>query len=615
MKKHILFCATFAFFVAKIQSAEVVLESPDRNVVVTVTDDGGLSYSVVFDGCKVVDKSRFGIVADGVDLGANATLGKHSSHQIHETYAMFGGHSQAQNDCRETTISVRNSAGEKYELDVRAYNDGVALRARLAAKPGRKIDGEATEWRMAGNPLAWYQPNFDGGYEGIFQSTRLDDFLAGKNIPLPITFSLAGGGYALVTEANLLNYSDAGVQSSADHSLRVCFHAKPDTNGWTTGDAVVQPWRVTLLVRDLNALANSDLVRNLCPAAPPELAKAKWIQPGRSSWQWWSSGGPVNSEQHQWVDWTKELGFEYYLIDEGWRNWKADGKDKWDCLREVCDYAKTRGVKIWVWVHSNEVPDAARRTNLFDRAVAAGAVGVKIDFEPEANVRWANWYDETLRDAAARRLMVDFHGANKPIGRYRTWPNEMTRESIRGHEWHILRYNRTLPPEHDCILPFTRYVIGAGDYTPTVFNPKELRGYTWSRELAQAVVFTSPFLCYADHPTNYLNNPALDVMKAIPSVWDETIVLPGSNIGKCAAFARRSGKIWFIGVINGADATTLDLPLDFLGRGKYQMIQLGDAPDRDDAWQRDGKSVASRDSVHLALRRGGGCVIQLSPAK
>ncbi len=613
MKKHILLCVTLAFFAADIQSAEVVVKSPDRNVVVTVTDDGGLNYSVAFEGRTVVEKSRFGIVADGVDLGMNATLGKTSSHKIHETYAMFGGHSRAENYCRETTISLRNSS-EPYELDVRAYNDGVALRARLVAKPARKINGEATEWKMAGNPLAWYQTDF-GSYEGIFQNTRLDDLPAGKKIPLPITFSLAGGGYALITEANLLNYSDAGVQSSTDHSLRICFHARPDTDGWVTSDAVIQPWRVTLLARDLNALVNNDLVRNLCPAAPPELTRAEWIQPGRSSWQWWSSGAPVYSDQHQWVDWTKEFGFEYYLVDEGWKEWKAEGKNNWDCLREVCNYAKTRGVKIWLWVNSNEVPDAARRTNLLDHAVVVGAVGVKIDFEPEADVRWVNWYDETLRDAAARKLMVDFHGANKPIGRYRTWPNEMTRESVRGHEYHILRYNRTLPPEHDCILPFTRYVIGAGDYTPTVFNPKELRGYTWSRELAQAIVFTSPFLCYADHPTNYLNNAALDVMKAIPSVWDETIVLPGSDIGKCAAFARRSGKQWFIGVINGTDATTLVLPLDFLGRGKYQMIQLGDAPDRDDAWQRDERSVKRGDSVHLVLRRGGGCVIQLSPAK
>jgi alpha-glucosidase len=612
MKKIISPFAALAFLVATVQSAEVAVKSPDGTAVITVTDDGGLSYSVFLDGRAVVNKSRFGIISDGIDLGAGARLGKTSSRKIREAYSMFGGHSEALNNCRETTIAIRSADGEVYDLDVRAYNDGVALRARLVAKPGRKINGESTEWKLSGNPLAWYQTDF-GSYEGIFQSSPLNDLSDGKKLPLPITFTLPGGGYALVTEANLLNYSDLGVQAAADHSLRAYFHAPSDRNGWTTDDAVVQPWRVTLLARDLNALVNSDLVRNLCPAASPELAKAKWIQPGRSSWQWWSSGDPRFEDQHQWVDWTKDLGFEYYLVDEGWRNWKADDKDNWACLREVCDYAKSRGVKIWIWVHSNEVPNAARRTNLLDHAVALGVVGVKIDFEPEANVRWVNWYDETLRDAAARKLMIDFHGANKPIGRERTWPNEMTRESIRGHEYHILRYRRTLPPSHDAILPFTRYVIGPGDYTPTVFNPKELRGYTWSRELAQAIVFTSPFLCYADHPTNYLNNAAMDVMRAIPSIWDETIVLPGSDIGKCAAFARRSGKQWFVGILNGAEATTLDFPLDFLARGKYQMIQLGDAPERDDDWRREEKVVARKDRVKLSLRPGGGCVIELKP--
>jgi alpha-glucosidase len=612
MKANLLSIASLVLLCAAAHAAEIKVSSPDGKAVITVTDAGGLSYSVFFDGREVVSKSRFGIIADGVDLGADVALKKSSSRRIHEKYSMFGGHSEALNYCRETTIAVRGGGGEAYELDVRAYNDGVALRSRLPAKAGRRINGEATEWKLAGNPLAWFQTDF-GSYEGIFQSSPLEDFSAGRRIPLPITFSLPGGGYALVTEANLVNYSDLGVQFSADHSLHAYFHA--NQNGWTTDDAVVQPWRVTLLARDLNTLVNSDLLRNLCPPPSPELAKAKWIQPGRSAWQWWSSGNPVYSEQHQWVDWTKDLGFEYYLVDEGWRNWRADGKDNWACLREVCDYAKTQGVKIWLWVNSNEVPNAARRTNLLDHAVAAGAVGVKIDFEPQANVQWVNWYDETRRDAAARHLMIDFHGANKLTGREGTWPNELERESIRGNEYQLRRYRRTQPLQHDCVLPFTRFVLGGGDYTPTIFNPRELGNYTWAHELSQAIVFTAPFLCYCDNPTNYLNNPAVDVLKAIPATWDETVVLPGSDIGKCAAFARRKGKTWFVGVLNGPDSTALDIPLDFLKRGKYKMIQLGDAPDRNDAWQRDEKTGQRSDHMNLSLRPGGGCVIELTPQK
>ena len=442
---------------------------------------------------------RFGIVADGVDLGADASWAKPPRARSTNRMRCSADHSQAVNQCRETTVGVHNAAGENYELDVRAYNDGVALRARLAAKPGRKINGETHGMEVARQSAGMVSDGFRQLRGAIPEHPAGGFVRRAKKFRCRLPSRCRAAAMRWSTEANLLNYSDLGVQVAADHSLRAYFHASQ--SGWTSDDAVIQPWRVTLLARDLNALVNSDSIRNLCPPAPPELAKADWIQPGRSSWQWWSSGGPIYSEQHQWVDWTKQLGFEYYLVDEGWKGWNANGQDNWACLREVCDYAKTQGVKIWAWVNSNDVATPATRTNFLDRAVAAGVVGVKIDFEPQANVRWANWYDESLRDAAARKLMLDFHGANKPVGRERTWPNEITRESIRGHEYHILRYHRTLPPQHDCILPFTRFVIGPGDYTPTVFNPKELRGYTWARELSQAIVFTSPFLCYADHPT------------------------------------------------------------------------------------------------------------------
>ena len=222
MKTNLLFISTFILLGATVQAAEIKVSSPDGKALITVTDAGGLSYTVTFNGREVVAKSRFGIIADGVDLGADVKLGKPSSHKINESYAMFGGHAEAKNNCRETTIAVRTAAGENYELDVRAYNDGVALRSRLAAKAGRKINGEATEWKISGNPLAWFQPD-PVNYEGIFQSSPLNDLSDGRKLPLPITFTLPGGGYALVTEANLLNYTDLGVQVASNHSLRRVF--------------------------------------------------------------------------------------------------------------------------------------------------------------------------------------------------------------------------------------------------------------------------------------------------------------------------------------------------------------------------------------------------------
>jgi alpha-glucosidase len=208
--------------------------------------------------------------------------------------------------------------------------------------------------------------------------------------------------------------------------------------------------------------------------------------------------------------------------------------------------------------------------------------------------------------------MIDFHGAVKPTGREHTWPNELTREAVRGHEYHIKRYNRILEPDHDCIVPFNRFVQGFADYTPTVFNPDELLGYTWPREIAQAIVFTSPFLCYADHPENYLKNPALDIIKVIPAVWDETIVLSDSEIGKCAAFARRSGDNWFIGIINGPESKSIDISLNFLPEGSYTMKAYEDNPDRDDGIIRKENTIDKSNKLQLTIRPAGGFVAEFT---
>ena len=174
---------------------------------------------------------------------------------------------------------------------------------------------------------------------------------------------------------------------------------------------------------------------------------------------------------------------------------------------------RLKQVKIWIWTHSRTVWAPTERREYMRKAVAAGVVGIKIDFPPPASREVANWYFETAKDAADLHLMVDFHGSSKPTGMDRTWPNVITREAVRGHEYQITRYHRVPQADHDVILPFTRYLAGPGDYTPTVFTTSELMGNTWAHELAQAVSFTSPILVlWMERPQSYLENPARDVL-------------------------------------------------------------------------------------------------------
>jgi alpha-glucosidase len=575
------------------------VRSPNGRVRVELSTTGGvLRYRITVDGKQVLAPSEIGIRSDGVEIGQNATLGSFTSKSVDEQYPFFGAHAMAVNKANEASVPA-TSGSESYTVDVHVADDGVGIRLRLAAKKGRKIEAERSAWRFDGNPTVWVAQQ-DPGYEQHYRSKTLST-LGTASYGMPLTAKI-NNLYVSITEAAVTDYGDMALKAGTGGVLQGYLYA--DQSGWTTDAAVVQPWRVTILGDDLTALTNSTLVQSLSPPRDPSLDGADWIKPGRSSWQWMAIGAPKFSDQQQWVDWTQQLGFEYYLIDDGWSAWS----NAWQSLQSVVTYATGKGVKIWLWVHSNEVMNASARQSYFKKASDMGIAGVKIDFPPACSRSVATWYWDTARDGAKYKLLLDFHGAAKPSGMERTWPNVLTREGVRGHEYHMTRYNRVLEAAHDSILPFTRYLAGVGDYTPTVFAASELQGNTWAHELAQPIAFLSPFLCYGGHPRDYVANAAADVLKAIPAVWDESTVLPGAEPGKVAAFARRSGKNWFVGILNGADATTLNLPLSFLGSGTWQSIRLGDVAGKADAWDRQEGEVSASTTLQVKLSGRGGFV-------
>ena len=587
---------------------EIRVQSPNQSITVAIDTSatGQVIQSVRFKEQTVLAPSALGITVDNQTLGQKAALGKPATRNVRETYGMNGGHRTALNQYREAVIPVIEGAEVgKWKLELRVFNDGYAYRYHVPGSGMRHIVGESSEWKLPPGSTLWYQSNKNKDYEAPFQQGKADDLAVGTTIAAPATAKLPGNlGYAMMTEANLIGYSDMALQVTVPNTFRALFHISPQ--GWDTEGEIVSPWRVTILTPDLNGLVNTDMIRNLCPAPSRELANAPWISPGRSTWHWLVTGPPKLEQQRQWVTWTKQMGFEYYLIDDGWKRWKTSRKDAWECLKLIVDYAGGEGVKVFAWVNSNEVHDPIERDAYLRKAKEAGLVGLKIDFPHPPDASWVQWYDDTLRDTAKYQLMVDFHGAVKPTGRERTWPNELTREAVRGRE------NGKQTSLHDATLPFVRYVQGPADFTPTEFRPSRVNHSSWGHELAQAIVYTSPFLCYGGRPEDYLANPALDVIKTIPAVWDETVVLPGSEIGSVAAFARRRGSDWFIGVVNGNDGRTLPLDLGFLGKGSYRIEQFADKSDRPDAWNRSQGEVTAKSQISVTLRPDGGYVARIT---
>jgi hypothetical protein len=373
-------------------------------------------------------------------------------------------------------------------------------------------------------------------------------------------------------------------------------------------------------------------------------------------WQWWAydEWGTRWDRQRGFVDRATELNCQYYLVDEGWQNptmgWCPNGDAPWIKLKELCDYAATKNVRIWVWagsrpdtrLHRPGLETAEKRRIFFDECAAAGVAGLKIDFIDSESHTWLGFYQDCLRLAAERKMMLDFHGANKPAGEARTWPNEMTREGIFGLEMN--KWN-AMPPDHYAILIFTRAVLGGADFTPTTFQASMAKGTSMGFQLASAMLYVSPFLTWADKPDLYLKCPAVEMIRTLPTVWDETRVLPGTEVGGLTALARRSGTTWWVAVINPAtESRHYALKLDFLQTQCHALMatdssqwEMKDVAIKPSAWEiqthkaapytlklpvRLGdqsrlvmteKAVHSGETIDVSLEPTGGFVMRLVP--
>jgi alpha-glucosidase len=307
-------------------------------------------------------------------------------------------------------------------------------------------------------------------------------------------------------------------------------------------------------------------------------------------------------------------------------------------LKDLCDYAAEKGVGIWVWKTSDvslnlELTKGSTKNKFqpleevhvsldleemraeVKRIADAGAKGIKLDYIQSENSKWKTYMENFLKVCAEHKLMVDFHGCPTPAGETRTYPNEMTREAIYGGE--KLRGGggaEKMPTAQYIDLLFTRGIAGHADYTPGIFSQPQGEGFTHAMQLASGMMFTSPLLCWADHPEQYLASEGLEIIKSLPTVWDETIVLPGSRLEKLVVFARRKGTNWYIAGINGwADKKQVyTLKLDFLGNGKYEaLICRDDVTGGSHLIKADAAIFSKNKIINLDMLPSGGFIIRL----
>ena len=605
----------------RVKMEQVQVASPDGNIKLTILPNAErLGFTITIGNTVVIDPSTIVMILDGYDLSSGVVLGNVERYKIDETYPWHGAHSTAVNRCNGAKISLQHDLSFiDYVLEVRVFNDGAAFRHVIVGKDDdSRVPNEYTTFVIPAGSMVWYH-DLGGHYEAAYKNNYISDVPAGQWAGPPVTFKLPNDtGYGSITEANLVNYSGMALETDGRRALVTGLgHRQPLNYPYElrygrdeakrlgrpasiTG-TIITPWRVIMIGRDLNTLVNSTIVPSLCPPADPNFfpdgIKTEWVKPGRAVWRYLDDGDSSFEGMKEFSRMAGQLGYEYHILEGFWTRWSDEQ------IKEIVEYSKQQGVRLLFWKHSNQLVTPQQREEFFIRLHSLGVAGAKIDFLDHEAKEVIDHYETLLKKAAENQMVVNFHGANKPTGRARTWPNEIVREAVRGMESSSLRERA----RHETILPFTRYLAGHADYTTMHFGDRR-QDTTWTHQIASLAIFASPLLTVAAHPQSILDNPAVDVIKSIPAVWDETIVLPDSAIGELVIFARRTGKTWFVAVVCGPQARTIQVPLYFLDEGQYDASLVCDDKENEAAVVMKNSTFRRDDTLTIEMTSGGGFI-------
>ena len=561
----------------------------------------------------------------------------------------FGTASPVRDHYNQLGVSLREKQAPFRRVDVifRAYNEGVAFRYFLPRGGGLDnfvISSELTGFYFAreGRTFALNIGRFQSPYESEFEHLRMDQIKPASIIGLPLLVELAGGPWVAITEADLTDYAGLYVAAApgvpnglAGKLSPMIGHSERAVAGSTPK---ATPWRVLMVnSRPGGLIESTELIMNL--SEPNQIGDTSWIEPGKAAWDWWSGSfarnvdfqpGMNTATMMHYVDFAAEHHLEYMLVDAGWSPHGA-GFEQGDITRYVPEvdipaivaHAHARGVKVLIWLYWSAVKKQIDEA--FPLYEKWGVSGVKVDFMERDDQEMVNFYQEMASKAARYHLVVDFHGAYKPTGLRRAYPNLLTREGIMGMEYS--KWSTRVTPEHDVTIPFTRNLAGPMDYTPGCFQnatreqfrPRNIEPMcqgTRAHQLAMYVVFFSPLAMLSDYPESYDHQPGMDFLDKVPTVWDETRA-PNGEPAQYVTVARRHGNTWYLGSMTNWDARDLKVPLSFLGSGAYQLQLFADGADADKvatSLEISSRRVSSSEVLQLHLAPGGGAAAIFTPA-
>ena len=558
------------------QNKEYQVPSPDKKLVIKINADEGagvLTYKVLFGNQPVILDSKFGFIYNGENWDTKVAV-KNVTERRQDTVwkPVYGERALIRDHFNETSflLAKEGLANRQLMIVVRAYNEGIAFRYCIPENenggPYVHITGETTEFTFPEKTNAWFTPRA----QTLHKLLPLTGWPGESDRPL--TLELPDGLFACLAEAGMVNYARTKFKLASDKTNTVIGAMYGDVDEIAPFNS---PWRVVMVAKTPGELLqNNDLILNL--NSPCAIENTNWIKTGKIMRETsLSTEGAKNM-----VDFAVAHNLQFIHFDAGWYGnpnliasdatkvnvkWRRNSTSDLD-LKSVVGYARSKGIGVWLYVDQRAL--AAQLDEILPLYKSWGISGIKFGFVQVGSHRWTTWMHEAVKKCAKYELMVDIHDEYRPTGFSRTFPNLLTQEGIHGNEEFPDATNNT-------ILPFTRFIAGAADYTFCYYARQEfgrsgrfIRN-TPAHQLALPVVYYSPlqFLYWYDSPKSYQGEPELEFWDILPTDWDDTKVLSG-EIGQYISVARRNGNNWFVGSITNTDARELKIPLSFLETGK-----------------------------------------------
>lgn len=585
-----------SFFMALLVAGSIVahaqdslsVSSPDGKTVFScqLNEKGSLSYQVSFGGQPLILQSALGVEGWQQSFVLKRVERKE---QDSNWKPVYGERALVKDKYREASFVLwrHNQARQQMNLQVKAFNEGLAFRYVFVEYPegGQDISigKEFTSFVLPAGTKAWFTDHAQGGY----QLLPLQAWPGQAERPL--TLQLPNGKYVAIAEAGLVDYARTkfSLDGTEPNSIRCSMYDRVDLTA-----PFATPWRLIMPAEKPAALlANNDIFLNL--NAPCQMENTSWIKPGKVMREVTLS----TKGAKELVDFAAKRHLQYIHFDAGWYGLeyikgsdasavnvdpRRNPKNDLD-LQEVILYAKEKGIGVFLYVNQRALEQ--QLDQLLPLYQQWGVAGIKFGFVHVGSHRWTTWLHEAIKKCAQYQLMVDIHDEYRPTGFSRTYPNLLTQEGVRGNEEMPDANNNT-------ILPFTRFLCGAADYTICYYHRPELKQRlaetqnarvlktTSMHQMALSVVYYSPlqFMYWYDKPEDSKDEPELDFFDRVPTVWDDTKVMDG-EIGQFITVARRSGNEWFVGSITNNDERDIKIPFSFLTPGKkYKATVYYDDP-------------------------------------